>query len=176
MIQTESPGAALGTRILHVGCGGDPLPSYFDGVETRLDVDPVHEPHVCASMIEMGPIGSFDAIYCAHALEHLPPHDVGKALREFLRVLAPGGYALIFVPDLEDIKPSEDVLYMSPAGSITGLDLIYGFRGLLEKMPYMAHRYGFTQSTLTATLKNAGFSKVDVKRLDCFNLMAVAVK
>jgi len=40
--------------------------------------------------------GAFDAIYCSHVLEHVP--DDRKAMREFWRVLAPGGWALILVP------------------------------------------------------------------------------
>lgn len=40
--------------------------------------------------------GSFDAIYCSHVLEHVP--DDRKAMREFYRVLATGGWALILVP------------------------------------------------------------------------------
>lgn len=173
---TEAPGVALGSRILHVGCGGDSLPEYLVGEETRLDVDPAWDPDVRASMTAMGDVGPFDVVYCAHALEHLPPHQVGTALREFLRVLAPGGYALIFVPDLEDVRPTEDVLFTAPAGPITGLDLIYGFRSKLEEMPFMSHRTGFTLATMTHALKAAGFSTVDVKRLDCFNLMAVGIK
>jgi SAM-dependent methyltransferase len=39
---------------------------------------------------------SFDAIYCSHVLEHVP--DDRRALREFYRVLKPGGWAILLVP------------------------------------------------------------------------------
>ena len=42
------------------------------------------------------PDGSFDAIVCAHVLEHIP-EDV-KAMREMFRVLSPGGVAVVQVP------------------------------------------------------------------------------
>ena len=42
------------------------------------------------------PDASFDAIYCSHVLEHVP--EDRKAMREFFRVLKPGGWALIMVP------------------------------------------------------------------------------
>lgn len=42
------------------------------------------------------PDGSLDLIYCSHVLEHVP--DDRRAMREFQRVLAPGGAALILVP------------------------------------------------------------------------------
>jgi SAM-dependent methyltransferase len=41
----------------------------------------------------------FDAVYCSHVLEHVP--DDGGALREMLRVLRPGGWALLMIPILQ---------------------------------------------------------------------------
>lgn len=164
-------------RILHVGCGGDPLPAWLPGAETRLDVDPAAKPDIVASMTALGDIGIFDVVYCCHALEHLYPHEVGTALREFLRVLSPGGSVILFVPDLEDVRPTDDILYVSPAGPIAGLDLFYGFRPLLAEMPHMAHHTGFVSATLRDALQAAGFTRVATQRLpDCFNLMGVGVK
>jgi predicted SAM-dependent methyltransferase len=39
---------------------------------------------------------AFDVIYCSHVLEHVP--DDRKAMREFYRVLRPGGWAILQVP------------------------------------------------------------------------------
>lgn len=39
---------------------------------------------------------SFDAVYCSHVLEHVA--DDRQAMREMLRVLKPGGWALVMVP------------------------------------------------------------------------------
>jgi SAM-dependent methyltransferase len=55
-----------------------------------------------AAMVKMDicniqyPGATFDIIYCSHVLEHVP--DDRKALREFYRVLTPGGCAVILVP------------------------------------------------------------------------------
>lgn len=42
------------------------------------------------------PDSSFDVIYCSHVLEHVP--DDRRAMREFFRVLKPGGWAILLVP------------------------------------------------------------------------------
>lgn len=164
--------------LLHVGCGGEPLPVWAQGhfSEVRLDIDARHNPDITASMVDMGDIGPFNAVLSAHSLEHLYPHEVQKALGEFRRVLADGGYAVIFVPDLEDVRATDDMLYESAAGPVTGLDMIYGMRSLLQEYPHMAHHTGFTAGTLKAELTAAGFSSVTVERRPNYELLAIAVK
>lgn len=164
-------------RVLHVGCGGIILPDWFHGLEeVRLDIDPACQPDIVASMTEMGEIGSYEAIFCSHALEHLYPHELKVALREFLRVLEPGGRVMAFVPDLEDVLPTEEILMVSPAGPITGLDMFYGHRVELEARPYMAHHNGFVSATLKSAFEDAGFEKVVIQRCSNYNLMGIGVK
>lgn len=167
-------------RVLHAGAGGDRLPpEYGFGScdEVRLDIDEAMKPDIVASITDMGVIGHFDAVYCSHALEHLYAHDVPKALAEFYRVLRPGGYVLLFVPDLEDVRPTEDVLYNAACGPVTGLDLYYGHHKLTAQNPHMAHHCGFTSATLARALEDAGFVAT-TKRLEnfCHNLMAIGKK
>ncbi len=47
------------------------------------------------------PDNSVLAIHCEHALEHLCHDDARRALREWLRVLQPGGEVILKMPDLE---------------------------------------------------------------------------
>jgi predicted SAM-dependent methyltransferase len=163
--------------LLHIGCGNTPKPESFEGMkEVRLDISPECRPDILASMTDMGEIGPFDALYSSHSLEHLYPHEVPVAAREFVRVLRDGGMAIIVVPDLEDAKPTEDQLYMSTAGPVCGLDLFYGMARLIVDHPYMAHHSGFVAHTLKAVLEEAGFSKVETRRIENYNLMAIATK
>ena len=162
--------------ILHVGCGGERLPEWLSGCdEVRLDISPDNEPDIVASMTDMGEIGQFDGVFCSHALEHLHQHEVGIALSEFHRVLKPGGAAYIFVPDLEDVQPTEQVMYVSPAGPITGRDMYYGLASIIADFPYMAHKTGFVSATLAKALEAAGF-EAHTRRLPSYNLLGVGVK
>lgn len=167
-------------KVLHAGCGGAPLPDYFRQLgnvqETRLDINPEMKPDVVANLTDMGDIGEFDALYCAHCVEHLYPHEILMALSEFRRVLKPGGYAVVVVPDLEGLEVSDRVLYTTEAGlEVTAFDLFYGHRKLTEAQPYMAHHSGFTAALLTQAMRDAGFSVAPAKRSE-YNLVVIGVK
>jgi ubiquinone/menaquinone biosynthesis C-methylase UbiE len=181
-------------KILHAGCGNHPFPFEWwpAGVqEFRYDIDPQHGTEYQGSITDLSQFddNSFDGVYCAHTLEHLYPHDVQVAVGEFYRVLRPGGHIVLLVPDLEDIRPTEDLLYMTPCrrtlpngeveeflSRVTGIDLIYGLRVTIVETVYMAHHIGFNSTTLAAELKTAGFSRVETKRLPVYNLMGAAIK
>ena len=166
-----------GSSLLHVGCGGGPLPELFrEFDETRLDINPACNPDIVASMLDMGDIGAFDVLLCQHAIEHLYPYQIGKALNEFKRVLNDGGYAVVLVPDLEDVSPTDEVILETEAGPVTGADMYFGLQHALEENPFMAHHTGFVQSTLHKAMIEAGFKAVEVKRIGQYNLMGVGIK
>ncbi|TFW09760.1 class I SAM-dependent methyltransferase [Oxalobacteraceae bacterium OM1] len=179
--------------ILHVGPGhrnnGARLPEPLatpEWREIRLDIDPSNEPDIVGSMLDMPAVAdaSVDAVYSAHNIEHVYPHEVGRVLQEFLRVLKPGGFLLVTCPDLQTVGAliAEDKLtdpaYMSPAGPITPLDILYGHRqALAQGNHYMAHRCGFTLKVLFATLQVNGFQGVLGKRRPAaFDLWALATR
>jgi SAM-dependent methyltransferase len=141
--------------------------------EIRLDIDPQSKPDVVASITDMksefSP-QSFDAIWSSHTLEHLYAHEVSLALAEFKRVLKPDGFALITLPDLEAVATLvldhglDEVAYISPAGPITPLEVIFGHSAsIMRGQFYMAHKTGFTSASLGRQLADTGFATVLVK-------------
>jgi SAM-dependent methyltransferase len=176
--------------VLHVGCGPDDrnlLHERFHGPEwreIRIDLDPSVRPDLVASITDLRAIasGSADAVWSSHNLEHLSAHEVPLALAEFYRVLKPGGFALVTMPDLQQVAEFivadklEDVAYESSAGPITPLDCVFGLgREIAAGKALMGHRTGFTATTLRKHLERAGFGRVEVS-FSPFALWAVATK
>ena len=178
---------------LHVGCGPkhkEQTTQAFNSDawnELRLDIDKNVSPDIVGSMTDMSGVAdaSVDAIFSSHNIEHLYPHEVPIAIKEFLRVLKPNGFLVVTCPDIQSVCAlvAEDKLtepaYTSPAGPIAPLDILYGHRPqLAQGNLYMAHHCGFTQKVLTATLQANGFAVVAAARrtAPAFDLWAVASK
>ena len=179
-------------EVLHVGCGlADPmkLPAAFftpgEWRETRLDIDPSVTPDIVSSITEMPAVASasYDAIWSSHNIEHLARHEVPLALAEFHRVLRPGGFALIATPDLRQAAALiaqgllEEPAYVSPAGPIAPIDILYGFgAAIAQGNAFMGHRTGFTAESLRRALMGAGFAGVEVVPDGHFALWATAIR
>jgi SAM-dependent methyltransferase len=177
-------------RLLNVGGNSKeiPLPSQFALFEhLMLDIDPATNPDVCcdARKLETLQIGQFDAIYCAHNLEHYYRHDVKTVLSGFLHLLKPGGFVFAIVPDLMDLMSLtvkknldiDDVLYQSPAGPIMVVDVLYGYSVEIERrgVDFFAHKTGFSKKSLSAALSRAGFSIV-YSKAENMEITAIAFK
>lgn len=166
-----------GKSVLHVGCGGSPLPAWLAGtVETRLDIDAQHNPDVVRDMREIdASVGKFDVVFSNHAVEHLYPHEVVPTLQGFRAALNDGGCAIVIVPNLYGISPTDEVIYESPCGPITGHDMYYGHRHLIQSNPFMAHHCGFVPWMLRDAIETAGYKSVHVRADDCYNLIGIGV-
>ena len=156
---------------LHVGCG----PQYksqikgFDNEnwkEIRFDIDEKVDPDIVGTLLDMSAVeaGSVDAIYSAHNIEHVFPHEVPIVLREFHRVLKDDGMVVLVCPDLQSVCEAVvddkllQPLYESAAGPISPIDILYGHRPAIARgNEYMAHKGGFTYSVLNDAFIEAGF-------------------
>lgn len=177
--------------VLHVGCGPyypNSLPETFptdEWQEIRLDIDPAVRPDIIGSITDMSavPSESVNAVYSSHNVEHVYYHQVPLVLAEFHRVLKPGGFAMILVPDIEIVAKAvaegnleECPLYISPAGPIAAIDIFYGFRkAIASGNYYMAHHTAFTAQSLEVKMQQAGFHHLEVRR-ENFNIVAIGYK
>lgn len=141
-----------GARLLDVGCGtggsAQVLARYGEAIgldrelrSFRIAMDRPYR-HRVQSGAETLPFADacFDAVVALDVLEHLDD-DLGAA-RELLRILKPGGAAVIFVP---------------------ALSILWGHNDVVSH-----HRRRYTRGSLEAVLTAAGFR---LTRLGYFNLL-----
>jgi SAM-dependent methyltransferase len=162
-------------KFLHVGCGKAKMEhttiGFNDGTwqEIRFDIDPNCSPDIVGTITNMENVssGSVDAIFSSHNLEHVYPHEVGPALREFLRVLSDDGFIILTCPDLQSVCSAVannkllEPLYQSPAGPIAAIDILFGHRASVSKgQNFMAHKCGFTYSVLSNEFLGNGFASI----------------
>ena len=177
---------------LHVGSGllnkSDCLGFNNDNwKEIRLDIDKNVNPDIVGTLTDMKLVetGSVDAVYSSHNIEHIFPHEVPIALREFYRVLKEDGMVSIACPDLQSVceavvqdKLLEPLYNTSGGRPISPIDILYGWRERIEEgNEYMAHKGGFTYSVLDKALYEAGFSaRCGARRPEHWDLFIVAFK
>ena len=134
---------------LHLGCGNKFIPGFFhiDGF------DAPHIDHVCSienlSFIEDD---SVELIYSSHVLEHFKRARLPEVLKEWHRVLMPGGLIRIAVPDFESIvnvynKYKDLSLIIGP---------LYGGQNYL----YNIHYNTFDFESMKKYLEDCGFSEI----------------
>ena len=156
---------------LHVGCGHEDK-SQINGFnndnwkEIRFDIDKNVNPDIEGTLTDMSLVktGSVDAVYSSHNIEHIYPHEVPIALKEFYRVLKDDGIVVITCPDLQGVCEAVvndrllEPLYESSAGPISPIDILFGNRKAIAKgNEYMAKKGGFTYSVLNSAFEEAGF-------------------
>jgi SAM-dependent methyltransferase len=176
--------------VLNVGSGParrDKLHPAFHGAqwhEIRLDLDIRVRPTFVASTANLGCLRdrSLDAIWSSHNIEHLFEHDVRSAMAEMARVLRPDGFALITTPDIVKVAAEiaagrlEETLYVSPAGPIAPIDVLFGLRtSIAAGNHFMAHRTAFSAPRLGRLLVEAGFAEARVWDGDGFDLWALGL-
>jgi len=157
---------------LHVGCGPENK-STIKGFnndnwkEIRFDIDEKVNPDIVGTLLDMSEVetGSVNAIFSSHNIEHIFPHEVPIALKEFYRVLKDDGIVVLCCPDLQSVceavvndKLLEPLYETSVGNKIAPIDILYGWRApIAEGNEYMAHKGGFTYSVLNGAFLEAGF-------------------
>ena len=133
-----------------------------------LDANPgPHVDHVGnASLMTRFEDGSFGEIYASHVVEHFDYKDQLLAtLKEWWRVLAPGGALYVSVPDLDVLsRLFVDRGMLSAQERFLVMRMMFG--GHLDKFDY--HLVGLNEEFLTGFLHAAGFTAL--RRVDDFGL------
>jgi hypothetical protein len=191
------PKAAFGRedrmpKFLHAMCGlatRQRTTLFFAGSdweEVRLDPSPEAAPDIQDGFPDMRAVedASCDAVFTGHSLERLYPHEAMTALGNCLRVLKEDGYIVVICADIQQacaMIAQDDPLgtaYHSPAGAVTPLDILYGFRPALAagRREYACH-CGFTAKILMNSLIRSGFGTVwSSRNRQAFSMAAIATR
>jgi SAM-dependent methyltransferase len=149
---------------LNLGCGDKILPGYVnvDVVESRVG----KKPDVICDLHQLKPFpdNHADEVMAIHVVEHFWRWEVEAILREWVRVLKPGGKMILECPNLvsaceEFLKDTDTRSREDQAGQRT-MWVFYGDPSW--KDPYMIHRWGYTPHSLKILLDAVGL--VDVKQ------------
>lgn len=150
---------------LHIG-GQETHPDWkILDVESRPEVDFIGDA-IDLSQFESD---SIDAIYASHVLEHFfynIDNELMTALREWHRVLKPGGKLLISVPDLKTLC----WLYLNP--NMMPMERYHLMRVIFggQTNIYDVHKVGFDFEILAMYLEEVGFGEYEqVSEFSIFN-------
>lgn len=134
---------------LHLGCGKRYIPGFV-----HIDAVPFdHVDHV-AAIDHLGfiPDNSCSLIYNCHVLEHFKRHDTLRVLKEWNRVLEPGGVLRTSVPDFAALCE----IYRKYGELKLVVGALYGGQNYL----YNIHYNVFDFQALKIQLEEAGFENV----------------
>lgn len=147
---------------LNLGCGDKILPGYInvDVVESRLGF----KPDVLCDLHRLMPFedNSVDEILSVHVVEHFWRWEVVDILKEWVRVLKPGGRMILECPNLlsaaHELLTNPDVAWGPGPEGQRSMWVFYG--DPKWKDPYMVHRWGYTPLSLARVMHEAGLANL----------------
>lgn len=147
---------------LNLGCGDKILEGYVnvDVAASRAG----KRPDVLCDLRRLEPFAdhSVDEVLAVHVVEHFWRWEVLDVLKEWVRVLRPGGRMVLECPNL--LTACEELLRNPEAAAGTGQEaqrtmwVFYGDPRWQD--PLMTHRWNYTPASLAALMREAGLVNV----------------
>lgn len=136
---------------LNIGCGDKKVPGYI-GIDI---VDRGQE--IIADIRNIPLLDNYaDEILSVHVIEHVYQWEAAPLLKEWLRILKPGGKMVIECPNL--LRVLHHALETGEIGGPMFWWPIYGDPG--HKDPLMCHKWGYVPDSLIALMKSVGLTDV----------------
>jgi predicted SAM-dependent methyltransferase len=134
---------------LNLGSRNRAIPGYLN-----MDIDQHEGVDIVGDISDLSCFedGSVENIYASHVLEHFPHTKTLAVLKEWNRVLAPGGVLYVAVPDFQRTVQ----LYIHCGMNDWLRNYLWGDQGYKTAFHYT----GFDAMSMTSILKEAGFSEV----------------
>jgi predicted SAM-dependent methyltransferase len=137
-----------GSVNVHLGCGKVDHPAF-------INIDVADYPHIhfihTVERLPILPDRFADLVYASHCLEHLSYLETPTVLREWGRVLKPGGVLRLAVPDFDLMLQ----IYREQGAIEPILPALMGG----QTSPYNFHKVAFTFQSLATLLEAAGFTR-----------------
>lgn len=128
---------------------------------TRFDGDDFVRPDVrCDLRAIPRADDTFDVVNASHVLEHFAPFEAPAIVREWLRILKPGGKLRIEVPNVE--WAAEQIIKARDTGTEVPEYAGWVFNGQQKGSPNEVHKTCFTPAGLKALLEMIGVDELDV--------------
>ena len=134
---------------LHLGCGAVFLPGFVHIDLAEFDYVRYHQDVRDLSRFSDDSIG---LIYACHVLEYFDLQEAAGALREWRRVLKPGGVLRLAVPDFDKLT---QVYHQHEGGLASVLGPLYGRMPMSGKLIY--HKTVYDYESLSYLLRVLGF-------------------
>ena len=143
---------------LNLGCGQHPMEGFINidaikknGTDVVMDVTKLEYPDNYA-----------DEIHAYHLCEHFYVWEVVDILKDWRRVLKPGGKLVVEMPDIRKgaINFLQAITTKNPDVAIRlGLWAFYGEAEY--KNPLMSHKWGWWPESFATALQMAGFNSIN---------------
>lgn len=144
---------ALGLKI-HLGCGE----CHIDDCDwCHVDIQPFDHVDVVADVrdLNMFEDGTAEIIYASHVLQYIDLSEVLSTLKEWRRVLQPGGTLRLAVPNLYDLWQ----VYEETGSVAMIIGPLYGRMEQLDGS-VIYHKMGYDYPSLSILLRQAGFRAI----------------